>query len=281
MIESFLRLVLSLMEPLSLVWIGLAVLGVVMWRRRQRRMAVVAGGMFFLVTVVGGTGLSGWMLWRLERPWAGVKIAELPAGDAVLVLGGGGEASPYEAGGIHLTKAGDRFVMALELMRLGKAPVLVIGGGVSNIDGDVKVDADVMKSWLDSWRSPAVGEVVSLGAAKVTHDEAVRFAAVAKERGWRRVLLVTSASHMRRAIAVYRAVGVEVVPVPCNFVAKFGGPAGRFPINVPSLNGFEKLNIWLHETVGWAVYRSRGWVGARDFRAGISPRLAHLPALCE
>jgi uncharacterized SAM-binding protein YcdF (DUF218 family) len=261
MIEGFLRLVLSLMEPISLVWMGSAALGVCLWRRRQRRAAIAAGAMFILFTVVGGTGLSGWMLWRLERPWAGLKIADIPAADAVLVLGGGGEASPYEAGGVRLTKAGDRLTMALELMRLGKAPVLVVSGGVTSIDGDVKVEADVIKSWLDSWKSPALGEVVSLGAARVTRDEAVRFAAVAKQRGWRRVLLVTSASHMRRAIAVFRAVGVEAVPAPCNFVAKFGGPAANFPITVPALNGFEKFNIWFHETVGWAVYRSRGWVG--------------------
>ena len=183
MVESLLRLMLTLVEPLSLVWIGFAVLGVLMWQRRQRGPAIVAGAAFAFITVVGGTRMSEWMLWRLERTWTGINIAELPASDAVVVLGGGAEASPYEVGGVHLTKAGDRLVMGLELMRLRKAPVLAVSGGLSEIDGEVKVEADVIKSWMDLRKTPAVGVVVSLGAAADTRDEALRLAAAAKERG--------------------------------------------------------------------------------------------------
>src|SRR5437763_1587374 len=57
-----------------------------------------------------------------------------------------------------------------------------------------------------------------LGANEDTHDEALKVRVLATERGWHRVLLVTSANHMRRASGVFRAQGLEVIPVPCNFL---------------------------------------------------------------
>jgi hypothetical protein len=31
-------------------------------------------------------------------------------------------------------------------------------------------------------------------------------------------------------------------------------------ISVPRAGGFAKFGAWLHEQVGWWVYRKRGWV---------------------
>jgi uncharacterized SAM-binding protein YcdF (DUF218 family) len=260
MIDVFLRQILPLLEPLGLAWLALIVLGSVLTWRRQRGPAIGVWAVVAIITVMGGTNLPARMLRRMERPWAGLQIAALPACDAVVVLGGGADASRFEAGGIHLTKAGDRVVMALELMRLGKAPALAIGGGSSNLDGVEKIEADLVKSWLQTWKLPATGEIVSLGAAADTRDEALRFAAIAKERGWHRVLLVTSACHMRRAIAVYRTLGLEPVAVPCNFLSSVGVAGDGPAICIPNWSGFERFSVWVHETAGWVIYRRRGWI---------------------
>ena len=31
-------------------------------------------------------------------------------------------------------------------------------------------------------------------------------------------------------------------------------------LNVPGWQGFEKIDIWMHEVIGTRVYRSRGWI---------------------
>ena len=260
MIDFILRQTVALMQPVGLLWLALIVLSIALFRKKQRRLAWFTAALVIAITVCGSTDFSGWLLRRLEKPWAGVKVAELPVCDAVVVLGGGTEPSRYEVGGMHLTKAGDRVLMGLELMRLGKAKALCLGGGGASFDGTMRVEADVVKAWLSSWKLPANSEVVSFGISGNTHDEAEKTAALLRERGWTRVLLVTSAFHMTRAAATFRTAGVDVVPVPCNFLTTVSTAESPFQLNVPSWHGCEKISIWMHEWIGWQMYRRRGWI---------------------
>jgi uncharacterized SAM-binding protein YcdF (DUF218 family) len=167
--------------------------------------------------------------------------------------------SRYEASGAHLTAAGDRVVMANELFRLKKAPVLVLGGNANKLDGVVRFEGVIVKDLLSTWGVPPE-DVIPTGANEDTHDEALKVHALAAERGWHRILLVTSANHMRRASAVFRAQGLEVIPAPCNFLTTLATAPAPPGFAVPRYDGFEKVAIWLHEEVGWWTYRRRGWI---------------------
>ena len=66
---------------------------------------------------------------------------------------------------------------------------------------------------LATWKTNEL-EVISLGGCKHTRHEAEKVAKLAQERGWKRVLLVTSASHLKRAAGVFRTTTpLEVTPV--------------------------------------------------------------------
>lgn len=259
MLDWILRQLLLLLQPVGLLWMGLLILVIALFRHRRVGAGFFALLLFTLITVCGSTDFPGWLLRGLERPWAGVKLEELPVCDAVVVLGGGSEPSRYEAGELHLTKAGDRIIMGLDLVRRGKAPVLALGGNVTNFAGVKKVEAEIVKGLLESWRFPG-GEIVSLGENSNTRDEGIKVRDLAAARGWKRVLLVTSASHMSRALAVFQAAGVDAVPVPCNFMTSVSTAPVDFTLTVPHWAGFEKISIWTHETAGWWIYRSRGWI---------------------
>ncbi len=259
MITFLLHQVIALLAPIGFVWAVLIILAVLLWRRRQRRLAVLAAGLVVFITVIGSTSVPGKLLGSMERPYAGLKIDDLPAADAVILLGGGGQASRYEVGGVHLSVAGDRLVMAAELMRLGKAQVLVLGGAWGKLDGHKVVESEITRGLLARWGvSPEA--MLPLGQNLDTHDEALKVRALATERGWRRVLLVTSANHMRRAMATFRHLGIEVTPVPCNFLTSVGTGEVPFVPAVPGPDGFVKMGIWLHEQIGWLMYWRRGWL---------------------
>jgi uncharacterized SAM-binding protein YcdF (DUF218 family) len=249
------RHVLTLLEPIGLLWLALIVLALLLWRKRQRGFAFATGSLAAAVYVIGATSFPDMLLRSLEQPYAGVNVTALPTADAVVMLGGGLTPSSSEIAGLHLTKAGDRIIMALEMIRLGKATVLICGGASEKTDEGVKVEADLFKQALLDRRVP-VPEIISLGACIDTHDEAVRTRALAEQRGWRRILLVTSASHLRRAVATFRTLGMEVVPVPCNFLAA----RTTRVFAVPSYGGFEEISTWMHEQIGWCEYRRRGWI---------------------
>jgi uncharacterized SAM-binding protein YcdF (DUF218 family) len=259
--DSFFTQILHLVEPLGLIWLGLLVLTLGSWRMRQGRLALLSGVLAVFVYLLGSSPFPGALLGTLERPYTGFDPESVEAGDAVVMLGGGIEASRYEVGSFHLTPAGDRVLMALHLIHLGKAPVLVLGGGGEKVGGQMQVESDLLKAWVAKDGLAGTAEVLSLGLCANTHDEATRVAALTAERGWRRVLLVTSANHMRRASATFATARVPVVPCPCNFLTMVSTSESGLPRpGIPSGVGAEKVTTWIHETVGWYEYRRRGWI---------------------
>ena len=248
-----------LLEPLGLVWLFLLILTVWLAIKRRWGPAFFAGWIVLFMTLVGSTSVPGWLLGSLEKPYAGVRLETLPTADAIVLLGGGAAPSRYEAAGVHLTPAGDRLAMAHAVFRLGKAPVLLLGGNANKLDGVVRVEGEIVRDLLATWGVPAAA-VIPLGANEDTHDEALKVRALATEHGWHRVLLVTSANHMRRASAVFRAQGLEVIPVPCNFLTTVATAPPPPGFAVPRYDGFMKVSTWLHEEIGWWTYWHRGWI---------------------
>lgn len=255
----FLKQALALIEPLGFAWALLVVFTIVFLRRRHWLASVATGVPMALLFIFGSTDLPGWLLRGLERPYAGVEIAALPKADAIVMLGGSAQPARFEVGGMHLTLAADRIMMGVELSRLGKAPVLVIGGAVAQFPEGDRAESDTVRQWIVE-RGFSSGEVVALPVCRDTHDEAVFTARLAAERGWQQVLLVTSANHMRRAAATFHTAGVSVIPAPCNFHTELSKPPSFEPPGVPKAGGFEKTAMWLHEQIGWLEYRRRGWI---------------------
>ena len=87
---------------------------------------------------------------------------------------------------------------------------------------------------------------------------------LARERGWKRIALVTSAAHLHRAMALFRGTPLEVVPVGCDFDGTFHLRSHHAWRNawcvVPREEGFHIAGDWSHEWVGILVYRLRGWL---------------------
>ena len=260
MLDLALRCVLRLLEPVGFLWACLLVLTVLLLRRGQRRAAAASGALALLVWIIGATPLPGSLLGSLERPWVGVQRAQLPAADAIVLLGGFSAPSREEVGRLHFNVSADRAVTALELLRLGKAKTLVVGGSAMTVNGEPFAEADLFKDLLATFKTNEL-EIISLGGCKHTRHEAEKVAKLAQERGWKRVLLVTSASHLKRAAGVFRTTTpLEVAPVPSAFLTSVSIVTADSTDLVPRAAGFVKLEGWLHEVIGWRVYRWRGWI---------------------
>lgn len=93
-----------------------------------------------------------------------------------------------------------------------------------------------------------------VGAVRNTHDEAVATAGLARQRGWKRVAVVTSPLHTRRACAAFEAQGLVVLCRPSD-ARDYSLNLRRAPAD--RLGAFRD---WLYEVVGSRVYRSRGWL---------------------
>lgn len=258
--SSFLKSLVDFTEPTGLLWLVLSILLVVHLRHHQWRMLWLSGTGWLVLTVTSALPVPHLLLASLENDWPPVELAALPECDAIVVLGGGMEPSVAEPHGLHLATGADRLFTALALARAGKAPLMVVGGGVfPTLDGRRLFEADSVRDWAMASGMASV-PVQSLGGCADTHDEAMKTAALAREHGWKRVALVTSAFHMTRSKAVFEKAGVVVVPVPCNYLSApmRGRPLPWF--NVPNAAYLQHFEAWMHEAVGMVAYRLRGWV---------------------
>lgn len=258
MLGTLSGLVEALLQPLSWVLIGLlGVLVTSVWAGR-RRTAFTTLILAAALWAVGATPLSSWLLAGLERPYvAGSR--QTPAADAVVMLGGSHAYSRSTLLPFNLGDAGDRPLAALELMRQGRAPVLVLGGAGYEWGRQRRPDGELLEVWIRGWRLPA-GRVVILAPSRDTRDEAVQVAALVRSNGWRRVLMVSSGFHLRRGEAALRKAGVpDVYAVGAEFngMDRMGAPGqwGFFPDH----DRFRHFSQWMHEQLGWWYYRWKGW----------------------
>ena len=269
MLISALRFFEPLTHPINIVW-GLNLLSgaCFLWKRKWQ-VAVIPLVTAVFISVVGSS-ISLWLLGTLEKPYLRDKGASIPHGDAVVLLGGGHGPSAYDPNGFDVNEAGDRLLTAQELIRQGRARTLVIGGGGYSADKEFHSDGHLLIKWIAKWKVPPK-PIFALSASGNTHDEAVKVRALVDEQHWKKVILVTSAQHMRRAEAVFRKAGVAVIPVACDFHA-FGAKRGESKFSpFPNPVGFDHLAKYLHEVIGWRVYQLRGWV---DTASTYAPPLA-------
>ena len=200
------------------------------------------------------------LLASLERPYVSVN-ADIEPADAVLVLGGYGQPAPNGSlTGLEVNDAGDRLVAGIELVRHGKGKVLVLSSGGRG-EPPEPLEAIAARNLVESWKVlPPTAKVELLGACINTRDEAVKMVELAKARGWKQIILVTSAWHLRRAAALFKKAGLEVIPVGCDFQGTAALQGERHFAFVSRTSSLVLLKLWLEETVGYAYYRLRGWV---------------------
>lgn len=218
--------------------IAAAVALALLWATRLRPLiagATVLLGAVWLVAAF--TPLSPWLARDLPR-----RDREGPA-DAVFVLG-----SRLQDDGELTATAMSRLLHALELLGEGRAPRLVL----SELPPPYAPYAPVARVLMA--RLGMKRDVLAVGPIGSTRDEAVAVARLFREQRWRRVLLVTSPLHTRRAAAAFEREGLEVVSSPATEtrfdLERLDGPDQR-------LGAFGAL---LHEHVGIQVYRWRGWM---------------------
>lgn len=254
-------------NPLGISWLVMMTLAVWLFRKPDRRGALVLGSLCLMLLAFGGTPFSAWLVTTLETPRSLDELRSLPKQDAVVVLGGSYWSSPAEPSGFKVNASFDRITTGLNLIDRQVAPHLVLGGGIRIGDPDQIHDSEALKPWLRR-RMPLDVQVHVLPSSQTTRDEAVHFAEVASRLGWHRIALVTSASHLGRAAAVFRAQGVIVEPVGCAFEGFSRLRNGPLWTIIPNNLDLRLAGIWLHEVIGQTYYRLRGWESVKTGKAG-------------
>lgn len=247
------KLLSALTQPLA--WVALLLLLAWWWlprRPRGARRALLAA--LVLGLAVGWEPLPDALLRALENRHP-PPTGSLRGYAGVVVLGGALERSEvWQARGqVALNSAAERMTAPVALLRQYPQLRLLFSGGEGRLHATGVAEADQARAFFDSLGVPA-GRVVYEGASRTTYENAVFSAAlpgVDKTRPW---LLLTSAWHMPRALATFRAAGWNVTPWPVDYRTGETTPWTEYSL----ARGALRWQIALHEVVGLAAYAAAG-----------------------
>jgi len=239
------KLVTFAVLPLGIVLLLL----LVAFAFRKRWMIAAAGLVLYLSSVpLVGDHLVG----ALEGQYPRLRVEVCPAADAIVVLGG--VVADWDGGKrVEWSEAVDRFEGGVQLWKAGKAPVLVIGGGELDYFDDGSTEGDAMRQAAEE-RGVSGRAIRVLRDVSVTADEARRTAELARQEGWRRLILVTSAFHMPRAMRLFARSGLEVVPFPVDYLGHTERPFELLDL-APQANALVHTEVALKEFYGLLYYR--------------------------
>lgn len=234
------------------------------WRRWSSGLSWSGIGLIWLFAL---PLTSRQLIWGLEAPAAALTPSPLPRADAVVVLGGGLRPHLPPRQAVEVAEAGDRLLTGLRLLRQGRAPVLVTSGAqVSFTRQDPAPPEALGARQLALELGARPQQILVNPGSRTTAEEAVQIGALGRQRGWRRILLVTSAFHMPRSLASFRArSGLEVIPVSCDFLlparSHWGEPTpGSLAQDLlPDAGALALSTMALKEHLGLALYRLMGW----------------------
>jgi uncharacterized SAM-binding protein YcdF (DUF218 family) len=252
-------LLLALLSPASVILILLVLATFAGTASRMRRSA---SALALVILLVCG---NGWVVHAIvgSLESAYQPLAAGQTADAIVVLGGGTLARIPPRQSVEVTDAGDRVLYAGELFRQRRAPKVFVTGDVATGGIAPRPVADDMAELLGRVGVPR-SAIIAERRAQNTHDHAVYLCPMFASTGVRRVLLVTSAIHMRRSVEVFRrtcpAVESVVAPTDYRIVADLPGPWYRSVANlIPTPYALVEFTDAVHEYVGIAYYHLRGW----------------------
>jgi uncharacterized SAM-binding protein YcdF (DUF218 family) len=246
------------MQPLYPFFLLLTIVALIRyWRQAKARKPL------FLTMTLFGIFLISWppFVWLLLQPFE----RPFPPGfdhsndaQAIVVLSGNIQFSPLPglpAAGV----AGDTFERCQYAAYLHNhwhpLPVLASGGG--NQPGSLTPPyASIMKEAIVIQGVPD-SLVWMEGKSHNTHENAEYSAQLLRQKGIKKIILVTDAYHMLRAEKSFRKTGLIVVPAASGY-RTFDRPI--FRDITPGWESIRFSEDLLHETLGLIWYKLHGWI---------------------
>jgi len=249
-------LLVPLIQPLNLLLTAL-VAAIVFALLRQRHTALgiaILGAVWTLAWSLPATSL--WLGGSLEQRHAYLSATDVPMADAIVVLGG--HTAQHRDNWFlphHPATMRSRVARAAELYQSARAPRIVVSGG--SLEGKASEARNMAR--LLRLRGVPESALLLENRSRTTYENVVFTHQVLRDQGIVHPLLVTSALHMPRAMAVFGLqTGLTVIAAPV-------APQIRLPddqslnIWLPDLHTLNASRSIIKEYAGLLLYWLRGW----------------------
>lgn len=179
--------------------------------------------------------------------------------DLAIVLGGMGRVDERQQR-FDFNYSGDRLFQTLELYYKKRVGKILITGGSGSISKPNQREAIYVKKYLVNISIPDSNIIIE-NNSKNTYENAVLTKHLLDSLQFKgSVLLVTSSFHMRRSLAIFKKAGYKnVTPYVTNKITGIR----KFEFDhcfIPNIEAVFGLNLVLHEMIGYATYKLKGYL---------------------
>lgn len=225
--------------PIFLFFLGVGLY--FLYRGNIKRSKIWIIGSIIWISILCYSPFSALLLLPLESTYSKVELTSTPP-KYIHVLGCGHTSNPRlplssEIGLVSLA----RLTEGVFIYKAHPNMKLIFSG----YGGDDPVSNARKNSQMAIALGVDPADIILLESPKDTQEEATEAKKIVKNQS---LILVTSASHMVRASALFRKAGIEVIPAPTDFQVKGNDTLWQFP----SANGLERSEAAFHEYLGLA-----------------------------
>ncbi len=215
-----------------------------------------------LIVAVGGNAYFSAFLTR-SMEWRHMPPTTALEADAIVVLGGGTESPDTPRQMVEVNAAGDRVIYAARLYKEGAAPLVILSGGnLAFSEARSMTPAKEMKAMMITLGLPE-NALILQEKSQNTAEDAQYTKAILTERGFKKIILVTSAAHMDRALLMFNSPDLEIIPAPVDYAVTEQSWDNLMRPDVktillhlaPSSTAFSQTSAILREYIGIAFYR--------------------------
>jgi len=245
------KIVYYLLMPVTLIVLAF----LLSWVLKKYRKLFWYLGMFMLLLFTNLFISNAIMQWWEVDP---TPIESLPKYKVGIVLGGiTSDKEPRDR--VHMTGEADRLLHALQLYREGKVDKILLSGGSGKLLVDSVSEAELLKKVLELSKVPK-RDILIENRSRNTRENALYSAEILNEKYPNETyLLITSATHIRRAEACFRNVGLDVD----TFGVGFRSEETKFTPDVliiPSSAAIGQWEVLIKEMVGILAYSIAGYI---------------------
>ncbi len=242
-------LLLLILPPAGPLFLAAAGFLVVRRYHRIGRALIISG--FVLLYLMSIQPVSDALMRPLERPFSPLKGTSGKA-NAIVVLSGGVRDLSWvglksEPSGTSL----ERLFVGVKLQKALHLPLVLSGGSGDPTNFEIS-EADAMARIAAGLGVPRKDIVVERKSRNTIESAK----ALKKTLRGKRVILVTSAFHLKRASAMFRAQGFDVIPAPAGYMSEQSG-FSLFSL-VPAADHMSTTATALHEYLSFLWYKGRG-----------------------
>lgn len=216
--------------------------------RWNRKVIYVSSFIFYLIST---PFFSNYFMKKTEGEYIYQNINIVEEADAIVILSGMMRINEFNNEYIIEWGDIDRFFKGIELFKSKKSKVIVFTGGKHPFNLTSTSEGDILKDYAIKFGlSPK--DILVTNEVLNTSDES--YAVLDLIGNKKKIILVTSAFHMKRASALFEMQGFKVIPYKVDFkTPPFLKPT--FIDFIPSSNGLLQTEIAFREIIGRIYYK--------------------------